>query len=151
MDSSKKINIYTDGACKGNPGTGGWGAVLEYEDKNKKIYGYEEETTNNRMELTAAIKALSILKNKSNVVLYTDSKYLMEGISTWIDGWKKNNWRTSNKKEVKNIDLWKMIDNLNKNHIIEWKWVKGHSGNSGNEMADDLANYAISSKSRKIK
>ena len=143
------VIIYTDGACKGNPGTGGWGAVLEYKDKNKKIYGYEEETTNNRMELTAAIKALSVLKNKSNVVIYTDSKYLMDGISIWIDSWKKNNWRTSNKKEVKNIDLWKMIDSLNQDHDIEWKWVKGHSGNSGNEMADDLANYAISSKSGK--
>tara|TARA_B100001996_G_scaffold39972_2_gene29239 strand:+ start:58 stop:504 length:447 start_codon:yes stop_codon:yes gene_type:complete len=143
------VIIYTDGACKGNPGTGGWGAVLEYKDKNKKIYGYEEETTNNRMELTAAIKALSVLKNKCNVVIYTDSKYLMDGISIWIDSWKKNNWRTSNKKEVKNIDLWKMIDSLNQDHDIEWKWVKGHSGNSGNEMADDLANYAISSKSGK--
>ena len=143
------VIIYTDGACKGNPGTGGWGAVLEYKDKNKKIYGYEEDTTNNRMELTAAIKSLSVLKNKCNVVIYTDSKYLMDGISIWIDSWKKNNWRTSNKKEVKNIDLWKMIDSLNQDHDIEWKWVKGHSGNSGNEMADDLANYAISSKSGK--
>jgi ribonuclease HI len=138
-----EVIIYTDGACKGNPGIGGWGAVLKYKDKNKKIYGYQDNTTNNRMELTAAIKALDILKEKSQVVLYTDSKYVMNGITLWIDGWKKNHWKTSSKKIVKNIDLWKLVDSLNSFHIVEWKWVKGHSGNTGNEIADELANLAI--------
>jgi len=137
------VIIYTDGACKGNPGVGGWGAILKYKDKNKKIYGYDGNTTNNRMELTAAIKALDVLKEKSKVVLYTDSKYVMNGITIWIDNWKKNNWKTSNKKEVKNIDLWKLVDRLNSFHEVEWKWIKGHSGDIGNEMADELANLAI--------
>jgi len=137
------VIIYTDGACKGNPGVGGWGAILKYKDKNKKIYGYDGNTTNNRMELTAAIKALDVLKEKSKVVLYTDSKYVMNGITIWIDNWKKNNWKTSNKKDVKNIDLWKLVDRLNSFHVVEWKWIKGHSGDIGNEMADELANLAI--------
>ena len=137
------VIIYTDGACKGNPGVGGWGAILKYKDKNKKIYGYDGNTTNNRMELTSAIKALDVLKEKSKVVLYTDSKYVMNGITIWIDNWKKNNWKTSNKKEVKNIDLWKLVDRLNSFHEVEWKWIKGHSGDIGNEMADELANLAI--------
>tara|TARA_B100000767_G_scaffold269115_1_gene290479 strand:+ start:2320 stop:2766 length:447 start_codon:yes stop_codon:yes gene_type:complete len=145
-----EIIIYTDGACKGNPGVGGWGAILKYKDKNKKIYGYEVNTTNNRMELTATIKALGILKEKSKVVIYTDSKYVMNGITLWIDGWKKNKWRTSSKKEVKNIDLWKLIDKLNSSHEVEWKWVKGHSGNAGNEAADELANLAIIECGEKI-
>ena len=115
------ITIYTDGACKGNPGIGGWGAVLFYKEKSKKIYGYEDSTTNNRMELTAAIKALSLVKKKSNITVYTDSKYLMDGINSWLLNWKKNNWKTANKKDVKNIDLWKEIDKLNSAHIIEWK------------------------------
>ena len=144
------VIIYTDGACKGNPGVGGWGAILEYKDKNKKIYGYDENTTNNRMELTAAIRALDVLKEKSKVIIYTDSKYVMNGITIWIDGWKKNNWKTSSKKEVKNIDLWKLIDKLNSFHSVEWKWVKGHSGNTGNEMADELANLAIIEYGEKI-
>ena len=144
------VIIYTDGACKGNPGVGGWGAILEYKDKNKKIYGYDENTTNNRMELTAAIRALGVLKEKSKVIIYTDSKYVMNGITIWIDGWKKNNWKTSNKKDVKNIDLWKLIDKLNSFHAVEWKWVKGHSGNTGNEMADELANLAIIEYGEKI-
>ena len=143
-----KVIIYTDGACKGNPGVGGWGAVLTYKDKSKKIYGYEEETTNNRMELKAAIEALSSLKSRSDVVIFTDSKYLMEGINSWIENWKTNNWRTSNKKEVKNIDLWKDIDKYNNYHAIEWNWVKGHSGDIGNDTADELANLAILKKIR---
>ena len=112
------VIIYTDGACKGNPGVGGWGAILEYKDKNKKIYGYDENTTNNRMELTAAIRALDVLKEKSKVIIYTDSKYVLNGITIWIDGWKKNNWKNSNKKEVKNIDLWKLIDKLNSSNEV---------------------------------
>ena len=140
------ITIYTDGACKGNPGEGGWGAYLEYNNEKVKLYGYETDTTNNRMEITAAIEALRYIKVKSNIIIYTDSKYLMNGINTWIHDWKKNNWRTSSNKGVKNVDLWQIIDELNSNHSIKWIWVKGHSGNPGNEMADELANFAIISK-----
>ena len=140
------ITIYTDGACKGNPGEGGWGAFIEYNNEKVKLYGYEEHTTNNRMEIIAAIEALRSIKVKSDIIIYTDSKYLMNGINTWIHGWKKNNWKTSSNKDVKNVDLWKIIDELNSNHSIEWIWVKGHSGNPGNEMADELANFAITSK-----
>ena len=144
------ISIYTDGACKGNPGEGGWGAYIEYNNEKVKLYGYEKDTTNNRMEITAAIEALRSIKIKSNIIIYTDSKYLMNGINTWINGWKKNNWRTSSNKGVKNVDLWKIIDELNSNHSIKWCWVKGHSGNPGNEMADELANFAITSKGEKL-
>jgi ribonuclease HI len=144
------IVIYTDGACKGNPGEGGWGAVIENEKSVNKLYGYEKNTTNNRMEIVAAIKALKTFSEKSDIIIYTDSKYLMNGINDWINNWKKNNWKTSNKKDVKNVDLWKIIDELNLKHNIEWNWVKGHSGNPGNEMADDLANLAISRKSEKL-
>ena len=140
------ITIYTDGACKGNPGEGGWGAYIEYNNEKVKLYGYETETTNNRMEITAAIEALRYIKVKSNIILYTDSKYLMNGINTWIHDWKKNNWKTSSNKGVKNVDLWQIIDELNSNHSIKWNWVKGHSGNPGNDMADELANFAITSK-----
>ena len=140
------ISIYTDGACKGNPGEGGWGAYIEYNNEKVKLYGYEKDTTNNRMEITAAIEALRYIKVKSNIIIYTDSKYLMNGINTWIHDWKKNNWRTSSNKGVKNVDLWKIIDELNSNHSIKWSWVKGHSGNPGNDMADELANFAITSK-----
>ena len=145
------ISIYTDGACKGNPGEGGWGAFIEYSDEKVKLYGYEKDTTNNRMEIIAAIEALRFIKVQSDIIIYTDSKYLMNGINTWIHGWKKNNWKTSSNKDVKNIDLWKIIDELNSNHSIEWVWVKGHSGNPGNEMADELANFAITSKGEIIK
>ena len=142
-----EIIIYTDGACKGNPGIGGWGAVIKFSNNiEKRIYGYNNETTNNRMELTAAIMSLSILDEKSKVILYTDSKYLMDGINQWILKWKKNSWKTSNNKEVKNMDLWKKIDELNSYHSVEWNWVKGHSGNHGNDQADELANFAISNK-----
>ena len=140
------IVIYTDGACKGNPGEGGWGALLEKNNSTIKLYGYEESTTNNRMEIIAAIEAIKYVGVKSNITLYTDSKYLMNGTNAWIHNWKKNNWRTSANKDVKNIDLWKTIDELNSMHSIEWNWVKGHSGNKGNETADSLANLAIETK-----
>ena len=146
---SDMIYIYTDGACKGNPGEGGWGAILEFTDETNKIYGYQENTTNNRMEIVAAIEAIKLVKEESDIIIYTDSKYLMNGINTWIHSWKKNNWKTSGNKNVKNVDLWKAIDELNSKHSIKWNWVKGHSGNPGNEMADDLANFAISSKGGK--
>ena len=144
-----KVTIYTDGACKGNPGEGGWGAILYHEISSKTIYGYESLTTNNRMELTAAIKSLGFFKEKVSVLIYTDSKYVMNGVNTWIHSWKKNNWKTSSKKDVKNVDLWISLDKLNNFHDVDWKWVKGHSGNEGNEHADMLANLAISEKSDK--
>lgn len=140
----KKVTIYTDGACSGNPGLGGWGAVLIYNKEEKEIYGYpKDETTNNRMEITAAIEALKTLKNSCIIELYTDSTYLKEGMNSWIHNWKKKNWKTSAGKEVKNIDLWQELDKLTQNHEITWKWVKAHDGNENNERADRLANKAI--------
>ena len=139
----KFIEIFTDGACKGNPGIGGWGAILVYKDHKKEICGSSENTTNNIMELTAVIKALNSLKEQCHVILTTDSNYVKEGITTWIDNWKSNGWKTANKKSVKNQDLWEQLDELSSQHDVEWKWVKGHSGHPGNELADQLANEAI--------
>ncbi len=142
---SAVVKIYTDGACKGNPGAGGWGALLEMDGTEKEIFGGEAHTTNNRMELTAVIRALEALKRRCTVQLHTDSKYVQQGISSWIHGWKKNGWRTSDKKPVKNDDLWKTLDALAQQHDIEWLWVKGHAGHNGNERADQLANRGVAS------
>jgi len=139
------IDIYTDGACKGNPGPGGWGAWLRSGNKEKELFGGELDTTNNRMELLAAIEALAALKGPSDVKLHTDSKYLKDGIQSWIANWKKNGWKTAAKKPVKNADLWQRLDQLVALHNISWAWVKGHSGNFGNEKADDLANKGVES------
>ena len=143
MNSNKIINIYTDGACKGNPGPGGWGALLEYEGYTKEIKGFSPLTTNNIMELKAVIEALKIIKYRSKIIIMTDSKYVKNGISDWINNWKAKGWKTANKKPVKNKELWKELDNLSNNHEIEWKWVKGHAGHPGNEKADQLANEGI--------
>ncbi len=139
----KKVKIYTDGACKGNPGKGGWGAVLQYGDIEKEISGYADKTTNNIMELTAAVEALKMLKEPCEVILTTDSNYVKNGISDWIFNWKKNGWKTASKKPVKNKELWQKLDSLSKNHSIQWEWVKGHSGHPENERCDELANEAI--------
>lgn len=139
----KKVKIYTDGACKGNPGKGGWGAVLQYGDTEKEISGYADKTTNNIMELTAAVEALKMLKEPCEVILTTDSNYVKNGISDWIFNWKKNGWKTASKKPVKNKELWQKLDSLSKNHSIQWEWVKGHSGHTENERCDELANEAI--------
>lgn len=140
-----KVEIYTDGACKGNPGPGGWGAYLRSGEHQKELWGGEGNTTNNRMELMAAIKALEALKKPSEVVLNTDSKYVKNGIESWISNWKRNGWKTSAKKDVKNADLWKRLDEEVSRHSISWQWVKGHSGNAGNELADELANRGVDS------
>lgn len=139
----KKITIYTDGACSGNPGKGGWGAVLIYNDKQKEISGFEAETTNNRMEMQAAIEALQVLKEKCEVELYTDSKYLQEGITKWVFAWQKNGWKNSKKEAVKNADLWQKLLEVSKNHMVKWHWVKGHADNKYNNLADKLATEAI--------
>lgn len=140
---TKKVIIYTDGACSGNPGPGGWGAVLQYNQHMKKLKGGAKETTNNRMELLAAINALKALKHGCNVELHTDSKYLKDGLTKWINGWKKNGWKTANKKPVKNAELWQQLDEEVKRHNIDWHWVKGHAGNELNEIADKLANQGM--------
>ena len=141
----KTVNIYTDGACRGNPGVGGWGALIEYENHNKEIFGGEKLTTNNQMELMAAIQGLKALSEKCIVNLTTDSKYVMDGINSWIKNWKRNNWKNSQKQNVKNKDLWIQLDKLNEQHDVKWYWVKGHSGHPQNELADQLANKGIDS------
>ena len=143
MDSNNIINIYTDGACSGNPGPGGWGAYIDNAGLVTELSGREEDTTNNRMELKAVIEALNSFTSKTNLNLYTDSKYVMDGSSKWIENWKKNGWKTAQKKAVKNQDLWIELDKLVHFHKINWVWVKGHDGNLGNERADYLATSAI--------
>ncbi len=143
MSDSELIQIYTDGACRGNPGPGGWGALLKFGRKEKQLYGGESLTTNNRMELRAVIEALSALKRPCNVSVTSDSTYVLKGINEWLPNWKKRGWLTSGKKPVKNEDLWKSLDSLKSVHNIEWHWVKGHSGHLENELVDQLANKGI--------
>jgi len=141
--SENEVVIYTDGACRGNPGPGGWGAILSYGENKKNLSGSERESTNNRMELMAAISALESLTRSCSINLYTDSQYVRKGILEWMDNWKKRGWKTAARKPVKNQDLWMRLDAAIARHIIEWNWVKGHSGVEGNEIADNLANEAI--------
>jgi len=143
MSARKPVVIYTDGACSGNPGPGGWAAILTWGDKCKEISGGEALTTNNRMELMAAISALEALKRPSQVELHTDSVYVKNGITGWIHGWKKNGWRTADKKPVKNEELWRRLDEARHIHDIDWRWVKGHAGHAENERADELARVAM--------
>ena len=140
---NKKVDIYTDGACSGNPGPGGWGVLIQLDDKNIELSGGDNETTNNRMELMAAIIALEEINKDYKINLYTDSNYVKDGITSWISNWKKNSWKTANKKDVKNKDLWIRLDSAIKGKDISWIWVKGHAGNAGNEQADYLARSAL--------
>lgn len=142
---TERVIIYTDGACRGNPGPGGWGVILKYKGKTKELYGGELETTNNRMELTAAIQALEALTRPCNVELHIDSKYVLLGITEWMINWKKRGWKTAAKTPVKNEDLWRRLDAAIERHDIEWRWIKGHAGDEGNERADALANLGIDS------
>ena len=137
------VTIHTDGACSGNPGPGGWGALLSYGGHAKELYGGEPHTTNNRMELMAAIEALNSLKKPCKVTLFTDSNYVKGGITGWIHGWRQNGWRTAQKKPVKNADLWRQLDEACQRHDLEWRWIKGHSGDPGNERADELARIGM--------
>ncbi|HFB2048116.1 MAG TPA: Ribonuclease HI [Hyphomicrobiaceae bacterium MAG_BT-2024] len=145
MSNQLEIVVYTDGACSGNPGPGGWGAILVCKNRRKELCGSEVNTTNNRMELTAAIEALETLKFSSRVTLYTDSVYVRDGITKWIHNWRKNNWRTASKKPVKNAELWKRLDQATRLHVVDWRWIKGHAGHLENERADELARSAITS------
>ena len=140
---ASEVVIHTDGACRGNPGPGGWGAVLEYDGKRKTLHGGEPHTTNNRMELTAVIRALAALKRPCNIKLYSDSQYVLNGIQLWLPNWKTRGWKTAAKKPVLNADLWQALDAEVARHSIDWQWVKGHSGHAGNEEADQLANRGI--------
>ncbi|WP_305908959.1 ribonuclease HI [Methylomarinum sp. Ch1-1] len=142
---TETVIIYTDGACRGNPGPGGWGVYLSYKGTEKELYGGEAETTNNRMELMAAIQGLEALKRPCRVKLNTDSKYVLQGITEWMANWKKRGWKTASKQPVKNVDLWRRLDKALLQHEVEWIWIKGHSGNHGNEKADSLANKGIDS------
>lgn len=142
-DTPERVVIYTDGACKGNPGPGGWGAWLRWGGHEKELFGGDAATTNNRMELTAVIESLALLKRRTPVAIYTDSVYVKDGMTTWIHGWKKRGWRTADNKPVKNIELWQRLDALVNQHDVQWHWVKGHSGDPGNERADALANRGV--------
>ena len=142
-ETNNTVEIFTDGACRGNPGPGGWAALLRHNEEEKMISGAVGQSTNNRMELTAAIEGLEQLKRSMEVILTTDSQYVKDGITKWIEGWKKKGWITSQKKPVKNVDLWKRLDEAVATHRVEWKWVKGHSGHRENEMVDQAANIAI--------
>jgi ribonuclease HI len=141
----KVVTVYADGACRGNPGPGGWGAILKFGEHEKELFGGERQTTNNRMELTAVIRALESLTERCEVAVYTDSQYVQKGISEWISSWKRRGWTTSDKKPVKNVDLWKKLDELRHGHRVSWHWVKGHAGHDGNERADRLANQGVDS------
>jgi ribonuclease HI len=139
----KRVDLYTDGACSNNPGPGGWGALLRYGRHEREISGGETATTNNRMELTAVIEGLNTLKDRCHVIIYTDSRYVMDGVTKYLSSWKNNGWRTADKKEVKNIDLWQKLDSILPQHKIDWEWVRGHSGHAENERVDQLAKSAI--------
>ena len=148
-DMKNVVEIHTDGACKGNPGVGGWGAVLVNDGRTRELYGGEARTTNNRMELTAVIRALEALGDRRKVRLHTDSQYVQQGISVWIHDWKKRGWRTADRKPVKNEDLWRRLDELAQRHDVEWMWVRGHAGDPGNERADVLANLGVAEVGQK--
>lgn len=143
MTSTNEIILYTDGACSGNPGPGGWGALLRYGENEKELSGYEAETTNNRMEMTAVIEGLRALKRGCHVTIYTDSKYVLQGLTEWLPNWKKRGWKTADKKPVKNVDLWQELDRICAQHTVTWQWVKGHNGDVDNERVDALARAAI--------
>ena len=140
-----KVELFTDGACKGNPGPGGWGALLRYGEHERELFGGENNTTNNRMELMAAIEGLNALKRPCEVALTTDSQYVKQGINQWLEGWKRNGWKTASRQPVKNKDLWQALDAACERHQVEWHWVKGHAGHDGNERADQLANQGVES------
>ena len=145
MTQDKTVSLYTDGACKGNPGKGGWGVLMRYGSHEKELFGGEAHTTNNRMELTAIIQGLAALKRPCAVVIYTDSQYVKNGMEQWIHGWKKNGWKTASKQPVKNEDLWQQLGRLAAQHQIQWQWVRGHAGHAENERADALANQGVAS------